>query len=266
MMLKMMMPLTLLLLAAGSLLADDTAVLATIDGVPVYLSEALAALQALPEERRAALAQTPASREQFLDEYLEGRQALAEARAQGLDREPEYLLRERQLRDELLLTEFNRRLQEQVTPPTDTEVAAYYAANPDEFTRKPGVDIAYLIVRDTATAQKVKREWRAARDLPRLHARYAILPDSRATMPYRSLRPDLLAPLRAARVNAVTIAAADTGVMVIRKLAEIPEQRFPLAEVRNLAYRSAWRAKLAAYMVEYRRGLNERHPLVRMPR
>lgn len=105
-------------------------VAAIVNGEEITIQEVnaeLAALQ-LPEG-----ADQEAVRRQALERIVERRLMAQVARDDGLDSSQDYLIRERQLRDSLLVQLLGERVERTTTPPDQQEVDQYIADNPGVF-------------------------------------------------------------------------------------------------------------------------------------
>ena len=130
------------------------------------------------EEFRAAMAQrggripgqfaTVDQRQALLDEMIEQRVTLREARQEGLDQDPEYRATiERILTTQYLRTHLDPELEKiEVTP---EEISAFYAAHRDEFLTPERIRAAWIFLAvspkaDAAQVEKTRQRLVAARD------------------------------------------------------------------------------------------------------
>ena len=98
-------------------------------------------------------------KKEFLDNLVKFEVLAAEARRQGIDRDPEIQRTLKQVMIQKLLRQrFDKLKAEDVT---DAEIDAYFRAHPDEFNRPPEVRASLLLVADEATAKKVLADPRA---------------------------------------------------------------------------------------------------------
>jgi len=162
------------------------------------------------------------------------------ARRVGADREPEFR-REAERRQRQLLVDYVRRTRIQahieVTP---EEVAQYYERNLAEYTTPRMVQVRVIQTSLLREAEEVLRRLRQGR------VSFAELAQTFSTHPSRARGGDLDPFARGAYSNKVFEEAAfslkigeisgvistDQGYFVLEKVAEFPEKRQPLAEVR----------------------------------
>jgi parvulin-like peptidyl-prolyl isomerase len=111
---------------------------------------------------------TVAQRQALLDEMIQQRAALARAREEGLDRDPEYRATiERMLTSQYLRAHLDPELEKiEVTP---EEVAAFYDAHRDEFLTPERIRAAWIFLAvsakaDAAQVEKTRQRLVAARD------------------------------------------------------------------------------------------------------
>jgi len=144
-------------------------VVATVAGEPMHLSDVKAAAQGLPEGARAMPPQ--ALYPMLLDQMIDGRVLVAEARKTGLDKDPEVKRQVEAAADRALQTAI---LQREVDPQiTDSTIRARYDR---DVAGKPGaeeVHARHILVEGEATATKIIADLKKGGDFAALSKQYS---------------------------------------------------------------------------------------------
>ena len=163
--------------SAGTVLAQSTAansaapdpVLATVNGQPIHASDLNAALETLPPQARSMPPQQLYP--MLLDQLIDGRALVFEARKTGLDKDPGVerqmsAAQDRALQSALL----NKVVRPQVS---DDAVKARYDEQVAGKGGEPEVHARHILVGDEATAKKVIAELKKGGDFAALSKQYS---------------------------------------------------------------------------------------------
>jgi peptidyl-prolyl cis-trans isomerase C len=155
------------LLGCGGALADP--VVAKVNGQPIHLSDLQDAVQSLPENLRGAPPQTLYPL--LLDQLIDGRAIVAEARKTGLDKDPAV---ERQMTDAADRALESAVLSKQVSPSiTDAALRARYDK---DIAGKPGeeeVHAKHILVDSEDQAKKIIADLKGGADFAALAKQYS---------------------------------------------------------------------------------------------
>ena len=144
-------------------------VVAKVDGAPIHLSDLQDAAQSLPENLRGMPQQTLLPL--LLDQVIDGRALVAEARKSGLDKDPAVQRQVAAAEDRALQ---NAMLTTEVTP-TITDDALHARYN-QEYAGKPGeeeVHARHILVDNEADAKKIIAELKGGADFAALAKQYS---------------------------------------------------------------------------------------------
>ena len=163
------------LLGWGAARAQGTApppadpIVAKVDGQPIHLSDLKDAAQGLPENVRGMPAQTLFP--MLLDQLIDGRALVAEARKSGLDKDPTVQRQVTAAEDRALQTAV---LNKEVGPSVTED--AVHARYDQEFAGKPGeeeVHAKHILVDSEAEAKKIIGQLKAGGDFAALAKQYS---------------------------------------------------------------------------------------------
>jgi peptidyl-prolyl cis-trans isomerase C len=149
--------------------ATGDPVVAKVDGAPIHLSDLQDAAQSLPENLRGMPQQTLLPL--LLDQVIDGRALVAEARKSGLDKDPAVQRQVAAAEDRALQ---NAMLTTEVTP-TITDDALHARYN-QEYAGKPGeeeVHARHILVDNEADAKKIIAELKGGADFAALAKQYS---------------------------------------------------------------------------------------------
>lgn len=145
--------------ARDEVTAEEKAiVLATYDGGQVTLKDWLGTLCDIVPPGRPKDLGTPEGVERLLDRTLRPTMLVAEAKARGFDKDPEYLREMRELEDMQVLYKVQGDRTKDVPEPNDAQIAAFYEKNKEWLSNGPSVKIDPIWFQDLATAQKARGE------------------------------------------------------------------------------------------------------------
>lgn len=251
----------------GAIAAADTAdaargpVYAYVNDQPVYAADIVEQVNALPPYQRQQLLSQPERLQSFIDDFLTARLVADAAREAGMETSDTYQRKLRAAADELLVEQYMQLLFTRVAPPTDTEVAAYYHENINDFTRPAAVRAQFIQANDSATADKAYREARGGADFAALQAKYSTSDDSLTVLQLDNLPPGLRAAFAALPVNGILPPfPTGTSIYVFRKQEDIPLQLIPFSEIRDRARQAAYRERVSLYMTAYLENLKRERP------
>lgn len=237
-------------------------VYAYVNDQPVYAADIAAQLTTLPPYQRQQLERQPDKLQAFVEDFLTARLVADEARAQNLNASDTFQRKLREAEDQLLVEQLMQVLFARVAPPTDTEVQIYYRDNLVDFTRPAAVRLMFVVVGDSATADKVYQEAKGGASFAALQARYSTTPDSVTVLQVDNLPPALRAPVAALPVDGIMapFPTTATSIYVFKKLENIPLQLIPFAEARDTARQAAYRERVTLFMTAYLETLKRDHP------
>jgi len=144
-------------------------IVAKVDGQPIHLSDLKDAAQGLPENVRGMPAQTLFP--MLLDQLIDGRALVAEARKSGLDKDPTVQRQVTAAEDRALQTAV---LNKEVGPSVTED--AVHARYDQEFTGKPGeeeVHAKHILVDSEAEAKKIIGQLKGGGDFAALAKQYS---------------------------------------------------------------------------------------------
>jgi peptidyl-prolyl cis-trans isomerase C len=144
-------------------------IVATVAGEPIHLSDVKAAAQGLPEGARAMPPQ--ALYPMLLDQMIDSRVLVAEARKAGLDRDPQVKRQVEAAADRALQTAI---LQREVGPQiTDATIRARYDRDVAGKQGAEEVHARHILVEDEATAKKIIADLKKGGDFAALSKQYS---------------------------------------------------------------------------------------------
>jgi peptidyl-prolyl cis-trans isomerase C len=144
-------------------------VVATVDGQPIHLSDLKDAVQGLPENVRGMPPQTLFP--MLLDQLIDGRALIAEARKSGLDKDPAVQRQVTAAEDRALQTAV---LNKEVSPSVTED--AVHARYDQEIAGKPGEDevhAKHILVDSEAEAKKIIGRLKGGADFAALAKQYS---------------------------------------------------------------------------------------------
>ncbi|MFY7835172.1 MAG: EpsD family peptidyl-prolyl cis-trans isomerase [Novosphingobium sp.] len=136
-------------------------VVAIVNGEEITQAELNAEIAELPG---ALAGDKDAIRRQVLQQIIDRRLMAQVAKEEGFDRDPEYLSRERRMREGLLVQMYGQKQAESVRVPDSASVKKYLAANPGKFTERANY-LVDQIVFDMPGDPKVLKALESAKTL-----------------------------------------------------------------------------------------------------
>ncbi len=126
-------------------------VLAVVNGEEITQSELNAEIAGLSIP---PVGDKDAIRRQILQQLVERRLMAQVAKEEGFDRDPEFVSRERRMREELLVRMYGQKIAETVGVPDKAAVTQYLAANPGKFSQRASLTVDQVVF-DYPSDQKV---------------------------------------------------------------------------------------------------------------
>ena len=193
----------------------------------------------------------------------------AEARALGLDQDPDLLKRVRDKRDDLFLNALRQRYVDQHVTTTPAEARAFYDSHPKKFTAPLTTEVVEILVASDSLAQRLKREILAGADPGPLARAHTLRPGADHHDGHLTLSPYTKAYYQGIYDLAHSLPVGQVGGPVpvqggysIFKVLDRHEKKHP--------YDATSRRRATAYVkldkskrgyVQYVRGLRDQHPV-----
>lgn len=244
--------------------AADRPIFAYVGDQPVYRAELLAEIDKLPYYYQLQLEDQPAQRQKFVDNYLTSRLMLQEAQALHLDETDTFTARLAEVRRELLMEYYTQYLVTMVPLPGEAEVAEYYQQNPDEFRRPTGILLAYLLVGDRATADRLAQQLKSGANFEAVLARESQATDTMVFLSETQLarEPELKTAVGTLTPGRISVPFSRDGNSwyLFKKLENVPSGLVPLDECRDQARQQAHKRKVSLFITAYVEKLKRDHP------
>jgi peptidyl-prolyl cis-trans isomerase C len=115
---------------------------------------------ALSEAKVPESADKAAVRSQLVQQLVDRKLLMEQARSEGIDKTPEFLNRQRQAEEQLLITMLAARRLNTTQLPSDREVAAFIASHPGMFANRETWDldqVQYLTPKDPGIAAEIQK-------------------------------------------------------------------------------------------------------------
>jgi parvulin-like peptidyl-prolyl cis-trans isomerase-like protein len=244
--------LPVLLLAASAIAAPPPpeAPLVTDKGVTVDVLDFNAAMQRIPEERRADFRTSYDRVVGIVDNLFVMRTFAARARALGLDKDPITQRRMQQAQDDILADAYGKTLRKDVLA-TDLEQRAreIYAADKDKFVSPESVHVLHILIGPNwrtremarARADEVYAKLKAGEDFLKLAAEYSDDPEHSLNKGDLGLQPPtrFVAPLRdqiakMSRPGEISPpVASDYGFHIVKFVEREPKRQLTFDEVKK---------------------------------
>lgn len=148
--------------------------LATYDGGAVTLQDWFEALGEIVPPRRPTDLNTPEGVERLLDRPMRSAMLIAEARARGFDKDPQYVREIRDLEDQQLLYMVQGDKTKNIPEPNDAEIKDFFEKNKDWFTEGPLLKVDQIWCKDLAAAQEVKEKLAGGADFRAVKEAYSV--------------------------------------------------------------------------------------------
>ncbi len=136
--------------------ADNSAVLAAAGDVKVTVDEIRAELEHMSIQDRARILGSEEALKKYLGEALLIRMMVAKAKEAGLSTDTEYQYKLRQAEQRTLFTRYQEYWAKQNLLVSDSEVAAFYAAHPEQFKHGRLLEVRAWLTTDKAKADAAR--------------------------------------------------------------------------------------------------------------
>ena len=217
---------------------EKAIVLGTYDGGQITVKDWLDTLCEIAPPGRPKDLNTPEGVEKFLDRTLRSAMFVAEAKARGYDKDPQYLREIRDLEDEQILYKVQADKTKDLPEPNEAEVTAYFEKHKEWFANGPLVKTDQIWCQDLATARKAKEELDSGKDFNSVKESYSLQKNVQPYDTYRGGEGPFWDDLWKAEPNQVVGPMKgfyDDGLAwrVVKVLAKTPAKDRPFAEVRD---------------------------------
>jgi|GEM_PF-1380278 len=154
---------------------------AIIDGQPMTKLELDAELEKVPSQYRAQF-EGDAGRKKFLDQLIERKLLLAEAKKQGIINNPDIYQRIQDTEQNLLIRGLYDQEVIKKAQPSEKEAKDFYRKNINDYKTPEQVKARQIMVDNYAQAQKIYKELNSKKGLPfdSLVAKYSIAPNAKS--------------------------------------------------------------------------------------
>ncbi|MBN1506379.1 MAG: peptidyl-prolyl cis-trans isomerase [Sedimentisphaerales bacterium] len=149
-------------------------VLATYDGGKVTLRDWFETLGDIVPPRRPQNLNTAEGVEQLLDRTSRGAILVAEAKARGYDKNPQYLREIRDLEDQQILYKVQSDKVRDIPEPNAAQIEAFYERNKDWFVEGPFLNVDQIWCKDLAAAQEARRTLDGGADFRSVKETYSL--------------------------------------------------------------------------------------------
>jgi peptidyl-prolyl cis-trans isomerase C len=143
-------------------------VVATVRGEAITAEELNAALQRLPEKKRAAV------RKKVLDTLIEERVFAEEARKKGLQEDPQVKKALEKATNETLARYFVRKRIDPEAEPSEETLKKFYTDHKDQFLIPEGVQLQEVVVKDEQKAREILKSLREGASFEALATEHSI--------------------------------------------------------------------------------------------
>jgi hypothetical protein len=137
---------------------EKSLVLASYDGGAVTLRDWFETLGDIVPPRRPQNLDTPEGVEQLLDRTARGAILVAEAKACGYDKNPQYVREIRDLEDQQILYKVQSDKVKDLPEPNDGQIKTFYEKHQDWFAEGPFLKVDQIWCKDLAAAQESKQK------------------------------------------------------------------------------------------------------------
>ena len=243
---------------------EKALVLGTYDGGQIALKDWLETLCEIVPPGRPKDLNTPEGVERLLDRTLRAAMFVAEAKARGYDKEPQYLREIRDLEDEQILYKVQADKTKDLPEPNEAEVSAYFEKNKEWFANGPLVKADQIWCQDLATARKAKEELDGGKDFRLVKEAYSLEKNVQAYDTYRGGEGPFWDDLWKAEPNQVVGPVKGfygEGIVwrVVKVLAKTPAKERPFAEVRDGAKWTVLSERRRALLDSYGKELRDKY-------
>ncbi|MEN3185414.1 MAG: peptidyl-prolyl cis-trans isomerase [Atribacterota bacterium] len=161
---------------SGASSANATqAIVAQVNGEPIYLSELEEIWNSLPESYRV---QFPGGMKDLLEQLIRQALIVQEAKKNNLENDPVVLKRLESIKKQVLVSEFIKREILEKVAVSDEEVEKEYNANPTLYTEPEQVKVSHIMVSTKEKAQEVLEELKGGKPFEEVAKSKSESPDS----------------------------------------------------------------------------------------
>ncbi len=213
-------------------------VLTTYDGGQVTVQDWIETLCEMAPPHRPKDLNTPEGVQQLLNRTLGGVMLVAEAKARGLDKDPEYVREMRNLEDQQILYKMQSDKVKDIPEPNDAQIKAFYDKNQDGFAEGPFLKVDQIWCKDLAAAQEVKKKLDGGADFRSMKDTYSLQKDVQPYNIYPGGEGPFWADLWKSEPNQVVgpvkgFHEAGLAWRVVKVLEKIPAKARPYDQVRD---------------------------------
>lgn len=143
-------------LSLAAALSLNAAVYATVNGEEVTDKDIATLMQAMPQQV-SFYALPPEAQQQIIGQAIERKLLTAQAKKEGVEKDPAYLEALAQVKDEIALEVWMKKIFDNTTV-SEAKMKEFYAQNGEKFMMPPRVKARHILVRDEATAKGIIAE------------------------------------------------------------------------------------------------------------
>ena len=152
--------------------ADESPVLAVVNGTPITQSEFDVRWAELPESRQARY-QREGGKKKFLDDMIARELLLQEARRLGLDQTTQVREKTQRFQDQLALDELVREVVKTQVQVTQDELEDYYVAHSSAVLATENIRAAHIVVPTAVQALELKKQLEGGADFAKLAQKFS---------------------------------------------------------------------------------------------
>jgi len=152
--------------------ADESPVLAVVNGTPITQSEFDVRWAELPESRQARY-QREGGKKKFLDDMIARELLLQEARRLGLDQTTQVREKAQRFQDQLALDELVREVVKTQVQVTQDELEDYYVAHSSAVLANEHIRAAQIVVPTAVQALELKKQLEGGADFAKLAQKFS---------------------------------------------------------------------------------------------
>ncbi len=243
---------------------EKALVLGTYDGGQITLKDWLETLCEIVPPGRPKDLNTPEGVEKLLDRTLRSAMFVAEAKAHGYDKDPQYLRDIRDLEDEQILYKVQADKTKDLPEPNEAQVSAYFEKNKEWFANGPLVKTDQIWCEDLATARKAKEELDGGKDFRLVKEAYSLEKNVQPYDTYRGGEGPFWDDLWKAEPNQVVGPVRGfhgDGIVwrVVKVLGKTAAKERPFTEVRDAAKWTILSERRRALLDSYGKELRDKY-------
>ncbi len=242
-------------------------VIIELKGFGLTDEDIMAYIRSLPEESRRTALGSKENLKLVIQDIIRLKILYREAISKGLDRDPVYLKKLEEVKENLLVA---RLLEEEIDKkinPTEEEIIEYYNSNIDLYTAPEEVRISHIVVQTEKEALHVIERLKKGESFEELARKYSLDTDSakRGGDLGFFFKDQLPKPLQESifslKIGEFTVKPVKTlwGFQIIRVTDYRPEKVLPLSEVRNQIIEDIKGTKRKEFFKEYMETLEKKY-------